>query len=87
MAEEGAFVIANWMAGFGTEPTPERPADDACERQVVADSVEKVVFWFGALVLAVRFELENSASRRSCNVRRPPFPVMWLPGLPAYLQA
>jgi hypothetical protein len=27
------------------------------------DSVEKVVFWFGALVLAVRFELENSARR------------------------
>ncbi|MGF6902630.1 hypothetical protein P3T22_003909 [Paraburkholderia sp. GAS348] len=40
----------------------------------LVDSVEKVVFWFGALVFAVRFELENSARLRSCNVRRPRFP-------------
>jgi hypothetical protein len=26
------------MAGYGVEPTPERPTDDACERRLVAGS-------------------------------------------------
>ena len=36
LAEEGAFVFSR-MAGYWTEPTPERPPADACERRVVAD--------------------------------------------------
>jgi hypothetical protein len=35
-ADEGAFVIDSWTADFWTEPTPERPADDARARRVVA---------------------------------------------------
>jgi hypothetical protein len=35
-ADEGAFVFDEGMDGYGAEPTPERPADDACERQLVA---------------------------------------------------
>ena len=37
-ADERAFVFDNRMAGYGAEPTPERPTDDACERRFVADS-------------------------------------------------
>ena len=36
MADEGAFVFDNRMAGYGAEPTPERPTDGACERRFVA---------------------------------------------------
>ena len=37
MADEQAFVLYDWMAGYGAEPTLERPTDDACERRFVAD--------------------------------------------------
>ena len=37
MAEDRAFVLYDWMAGYGAEPTPERPCDDACERPLLAD--------------------------------------------------
>jgi hypothetical protein len=36
MADEGAFVFDSRMAGYGAEPTPERPTDYACERRLVA---------------------------------------------------
>jgi hypothetical protein len=35
-ADEGAFVFDKRMAGYGAEPTPERPTDDAGERRFVA---------------------------------------------------
>lgn len=35
-ADEGAFSVDNRMAGYRVEPTPERPTNDGCERQVVA---------------------------------------------------
>ena len=34
MADEGAFVFGNPMAGYGAKLTPERPTDDARERGV-----------------------------------------------------
>jgi len=37
MADERAFVLYDWMAAYGAEPTLERPTDDACERRFVAD--------------------------------------------------
>jgi hypothetical protein len=37
LADEGAFVFDNRMAGYGAEPPPECPTDDACERQVMAE--------------------------------------------------
>jgi hypothetical protein len=36
-ADERAFVLYDWMAGYGAEPTLERPTDDARERRFVAD--------------------------------------------------
>ncbi|MCX4149839.1 MULTISPECIES: hypothetical protein [Paraburkholderia] len=36
-ADEGAFVFDRRMAGYGAEPTPERPTDYASERRLVAD--------------------------------------------------
>ena len=36
VADEGAFVFDNRMAGYGAEPTLERPIDDACQRRLVA---------------------------------------------------
>jgi hypothetical protein len=38
LADERAFVFYDWVAGYGAEPTLERPTDDACERRFVADS-------------------------------------------------
>jgi len=32
-----AFVFDNRMTGYGAEPTPERPIDDAYERGLLAD--------------------------------------------------
>jgi hypothetical protein len=37
-ADDRAFVLYDWMAGYGVEPTFERPSDDAYERRLVADS-------------------------------------------------
>jgi hypothetical protein len=37
MADEGTVVSDYRMAGYGAEPTPERPTDDACERRFLAD--------------------------------------------------
>jgi hypothetical protein len=37
MADEGAFIFDNRMAGYGAEPTLERPIDDAGEWRFVAD--------------------------------------------------
>jgi len=36
------------MADFGTEPTPERPADDARERRVEVERIRRAAqhFWF-----------------------------------------
>ena len=39
----------------------------------MTDSVEKVVFWFGAQASAVRFKLQRSPRRRIWNVRHPRF--------------
>jgi len=41
MADDRAFVLYDWMAGYGAEPTPERPTDDACERRVVAGGLNR----------------------------------------------
>ena len=38
MADDRAFVLYDWMAGYGAGPTPERPCDDACERPLLADN-------------------------------------------------
>ncbi len=37
MADERASVLYDWMAGYGAEPTPERPRSDACDRPLLAD--------------------------------------------------
>lgn len=37
LADDGAFIFDNRMAGSEAKPTPERPTDDACERRVVAE--------------------------------------------------
>jgi len=34
-ADDGAFVLIDWIAGYRIEPTFERPSDDACERLFV----------------------------------------------------
>jgi hypothetical protein len=36
-ADERAFVFYGWVAGYGPEPTLERPTDDARERRFVAE--------------------------------------------------
>jgi hypothetical protein len=41
MADEGAFVFDSRMAGYGAEPTPERPTDYACERRLVAEGLNR----------------------------------------------
>jgi hypothetical protein len=37
MADERALDFYDWVAGYGEEPTLERPTDNATERQFVAD--------------------------------------------------
>jgi hypothetical protein len=38
MADDRAFVLYDWMAGYGVEPTLECPSDAAFERRLVAES-------------------------------------------------
>jgi hypothetical protein len=44
-ADEGAFVFDNRMAGYGAEPTRERPSDDACERRFMVAELSRM--WIG----------------------------------------
>lgn len=44
VADEEAFILDNRMTGYGAEATPERPADDACERRIVAGLTEAAVY-------------------------------------------
>lgn len=37
LADDRAFVLYDWMAGYGVKPTLERLSDDACERRLVAE--------------------------------------------------
>lgn len=43
MTDEGAFVFNNRTAGYGAEPPPERPTDDACERRLGSISARCVL--------------------------------------------
>jgi hypothetical protein len=49
LADEGTFVSDYRMAGYGAEPTPERPTDDACERRFVAGFCRTAGWNSGAL--------------------------------------
>jgi len=40
-AEDRAFVLHDWMAGYGVEPTLERPSGDACERLFAANGLNR----------------------------------------------
>ena len=64
MADEGALVFDSRMAGYGAEPTTERPTDDACERRLVAEGVSKLeILRFSGVTLPLPKGYEANTAR------------------------
>ncbi len=63
LADDGAIIFDNRMAGSEAKPTPERPTDDACERRVVAEPVWKLSFGSEGEVAGRSIKLDASRVR------------------------
>jgi len=75
--DERAFVLYDWMAGYGAEPTRERLIHDSCERQLVAITVRccvaqlREIEWHRTVIYLERpFEQRSGPPLNAYYVRR-----------------